>query len=220
MKLLIVEDDPTLAEFLERVLAEEGFVSELAIDLTSGFRRAVGESYDVIVLDWMLPDGDGPSFCTALRNTGNYTPVLMLTARGEVQDRVAGLRAGADDYLGKPFDVDELLARLDALVRRSEQLAQLVVGELVVDRLHRRCLLGQVRLDLTAREYDLVLRLAIANEDVVPRAILLADVWQTSNDPGSGLLDVHVSRLRDKLGGGAWRVETVRGIGYRLRSRR
>jgi DNA-binding response OmpR family regulator len=220
MRLLIVEDDPTLAEFLHRVLEEEGFVAELAVDAASGIRRAAAESYDVIVLDWMLPDGDGPSFCTALRNAGNYTPVLMLTARSEVHDRILGLRAGADDYLGKPFDVEELLARLDALVRRSEQLAQLVVGELVLDRLHRRCLLGGVPLDLTAREYDFVLRLAVANEAPVARAVLLTDVWLTSNDPGSGVLDVHVSRLRDKLGAEAWRVETVRGIGYRLRSRR
>ncbi|WP_394846504.1 response regulator transcription factor [Pendulispora brunnea] len=220
MKVLIIEDDPTLGEFLVRVVAEEGDTPELAVDMTTGLARARSASNDVIILDWMLPDGDGPTFCDQLRRAGVLTPILMLTARGEVGDRVTGLQSGADDYLVKPFEVEELLARLNALVRRSAQLAELRVGELVIDRLRRRCTLDGNVLDLRSREYELLLRLAIARSEPVSRATLLADVWNLGFDPGSGILDVHVSRLRDKLGTDAWRIETVRGVGYRLRERR
>ncbi len=220
MRVLIVEDDPTLGEFLVRVMAEEGDVPELATTMTKGLERARSVEHEVIILDWMLPDGDGPTFCDSLRRAGVLTPILMLTARGELGDRVTGLQSGADDYLVKPFEVEELLARMAALVRRSAQLAEIKVGELVIDRLRRRCTLGGNVLDLRSREYELLLRLAIAGSEAVSRATLLADVWNLGFDPGSGILDVHISRLRDKLGTEAWRIETVRGIGYRLREKR
>jgi DNA-binding response OmpR family regulator len=218
MHVLIVEDDRALSEFLVRVVAEEGDTPELAGDVATGLERAKSAAADVIVLDWMLPDGDGPAFCNALRRAGILTPILMLTARGELSDRVTGLQAGADDYLTKPFEVDELLARLAALVRRSAQLAEVRVGDLVIDRLRRRCTLHGSVVDLRTREYELILRLAMAGEEPVPRTTLLADVWNLKFDPGSGIVDVHISRLRDKLGEQAWRIETVRGKGYRLRA--
>lgn len=214
MRILIVEDDPGLGALLTRVLREEGASTTLCADAASGLREA-REGYDVIILDWMLPDGDGPTFCESVRKFSKQTPILMLTARGEVRDRVLGLRMGADDYLVKPFEVEELLARIDALTRRNARAARLVVGDLSIDRLERTCTLGGVTLDLTAREFDLLQRLALADGEPVSRAQLLQDVWRMAFDPGSGLLDVQVSRLREKLGKD--RVETVRGIGYRLR---
>ncbi len=217
MRALIVEDDARLGALLKRVLAEESYEPTWCTTFADGLREAAG-SFDVIVLDWMLPDGDGPSFCEQLRGRNVHSPILMLTARGEVQDRVKGLRSGADDYLVKPFEVDELVARVDALVRRGAQLSRLVVGELVVDRLQRACTLDGALLDLTVREYELLVRLASAGGSAVSRAVLLRDVWRMSFDPGSGVLDVQISRLRDKLGKFASRVETVRGIGYRLRN--
>ncbi len=214
MRVLIVEDDADLGGLLMRVLEEEGAKPTLCTTATTGLEEA-NRKYDAIVLDWMLPDGDGPTFCEALRRANILSAVLMLTARGEVQDRVRGLRAGADDYLVKPFEIEELLARLEALSRRSRHVAPLVVGDLSIDRLGRRCMLSGAPLDLTAREYDLLLRLADADGEPVSRARLLEDVWHLSFDPGSGLLEVQVSRLRDKLGKD--RIETVRGVGYRLK---
>lgn len=217
MRVLVVEDDPTVGELLTRVLREEGIDSVLCTTAESGL-GAAREPYDAIVLDWMLPDGNGPSFCVSLRDAAISTPVVMLTARGEVSDRVLGLRSGADDYLVKPFDVEELLARLKALVRRNRGFARIAAGPLVIDRVERRCFLQGEPLELTAREYGLLLRLAQEEGAPVSRTVLLQDVWGMTFDPGSGLLDVQVSRLRDKLGKYAPRIETVRGLGYRLKS--
>jgi DNA-binding response OmpR family regulator len=216
MRALIVEDDARLGALLKRVLGEEGYEATWCTTLAEGLQQAAS-TFDVIVLDWMLPDGDGPAFCEAVRANNVFSPILMLTARGELKDRVQGLRSGADDYLVKPFEVEELLARVDALVRRSAQLSSLVVGELVIDRLKRSCSLGGALLDLTLREYELLVRLASAGGVPVSRSVLLRDVWRMGFDPGSGVLDVQISRLRDKLGKFASRVETVRGIGYRFR---
>lgn len=215
MRVLIVEDDPALGALLTRVLREEGSEAELCTTHAEGLAR-VAESHDVILLDWMLPDGDGPSFCQSVRSAHVLTPILMLTARGEVQDRVTGLRSGADDYLAKPFEVEELLARLDALVRRSAQLTRLNIGGLCIDRVERRCTVRGDVLELTARDYDLLVRLAVANGQPVSRSVLLADVWRMNVEPASGVLDVAISRLRDKLGNDVVRIETVRGVGYRL----
>jgi DNA-binding response OmpR family regulator len=216
MRILVVEDDPGLAPLLLRVFGDEGAQTKLCTTMAAGLEYAKHE-FDVIVLDWMLPDGDGPAFCELVRQANVFTPILMLTARGEVPDRVLGLRAGADDYLVKPFEVDELLARVDALVRRSEQLRTIRIGELELDRLQRRCRLRGADLELTVREYELLVRLAAAAGAAVPRSTLLRDVWRMAFDPGSGVLDVQVSRLRDKLGDYSARLETVRGVGYRLR---
>ncbi len=216
MNVLIVEDDAPLSKLLQKVIREEGAHPTACATAADGRKAAHARAHDVIVLDWMLPDGDGVALCQALRASGLDTPILMLTARGEVADRVRGLRSGADDYLTKPFEVEELLARLDALVRRAHHGTTIRLGELVIDHLERRAWQREQQLDLTAKEFELLLYLALRRGQAVPRAELLEKVWNLSFDPGSGVLDVHVSRLRDKLGQSAGLVETVRGVGYRI----
>jgi DNA-binding response OmpR family regulator len=214
---LVIEDDPLLLQLVSRIMTEEGNKMIERTTVSSAREAALKERYDVVIVDWMLPDGDGASLCAELREKGVTAPLLMLTARGEAADRVKGLRSGADDYVVKPFDVEELLLRVDALIRRS-QGASLRVGELSIDRLSQRARIGEKPLDLTAKELQLLVALAGRAEQVVPRAGILKEVWGLTFDPGSGVLDVHVSRLRDKLGDHAWMVETVRGAGLRLRS--
>lgn len=221
MRALIVEDDPGLGDFLSRVLEEEGHVVTLSATLADARSQVALGNSDIVLLDWMLPDGDGVSLCTEMREARNATPILMLTARAEIADRVHGLRAGADDYLVKPFELEELLARIDALIRRCRMLSQLVViGEVSLDPIARTVSIRDECLELTSKEYGLLLRLATAPNCVVDRATLLADIWNLKFDPQSGILDVHMSRLRDKLGDCAWMIETVRGSGYRLRTTR
>lgn len=218
MKILLVEDDPKVGRFLLRALSDEGF----AVDLCKNGADAVGQAgsgvYDLIVLDWMLPDLDGLAVCREVRKNGVTTPVLMLTARGESKEKVLGLESGADDYMVKPFEVEELVARVRALIRRTHGFARLKCGALEVDRVGHRALLAGQPLSLTTREFALMLHLLHRPDKIVTRAELLAQVWDTSFDPGSNLVEVHISRLREKLGEYAWMVETVRGAGYRLRS--
>lgn len=185
---------------------------------TDGLAQAKLGVYDVIVLDWMLPDLDGIAVCRELRAAGDTTPILMLTARGELRERVLGLDAGADDYLVKPFELDELLARVRALVRRRGALTKVRCGPLEVDIQTRRVTLHGTTVSLTTREYALLLHLVRNAGRAVSRSELLSQVWETNFDPSSNILEVHVSRLRDKLGNEAWMIETVRGIGYRIRS--
>lgn len=218
MHILVVEDDEQLAELLDRLLRDDGHTPLVCGTLKAAREHASTESFDVIVLDRMLPDGDGIELCEALRGRPASPPILMLTARGEVQDRVAGLRTGADDYLTKPFEVEELLARLEALQRRAQPSWTTRVGELEVDRRAQIARLSGKRVELTAREYALLARLADCPDEAVSRSTLLADVWNMTFDPGSGVIDVHVSRLRDKLGDSSWMIETVRGVGLRLRT--
>jgi DNA-binding response OmpR family regulator len=215
---LVVEDDPLLLELITRIMVEEGHTTISQTTAGGARSAALNQRYDIVILDWMLPDGDGASLCAELREKGVTTPLLMLTARGEVADRVKGLRSGADDYVVKPFDVEELLLRVDALVRRSQSGHHLKAGELSIDRLAQRAEIGGRGLELTAKELQLLVALAARPGQLVPRAELLKEVWGLTFDPGSGVLDVHVSRLRDKLGDHAWMVETVRGSGLRLRS--
>ncbi len=216
VKVLVVEDDAKLSPFLVRVLVEEGFAADACATGADALAQATSGIYDLVILDWMLPDIDGLSVCRRLRQEGFRTPIIMLTARGEVRERVLGLETGADDFLVKPFEVDELLARIRALVRRASGFATLTVGKLSLDRLGREVLLDGKQLDLTSREYALLLDFVHHAEKVVTRSELLARVWGTTFDPGSNLVEVHVSRLRDKLGDHAWMIETVRGVGYKL----
>lgn len=220
MKVLVVEDDAKVARFLGRVLREEGYAVDACATGEDAVKQASMGAYDVIILDWMLPDLDGLSVCRELRRAGLTTPILMLTARGEVGERVLGLEAGADDYLVKPFEIEELLARARALIRRASGFTRLRCSDLEIDRVGRRALLCGEPLDLTGREYALLLHLAHRQDRVATRSELLSQVWETSFDPGSNLVEVHISRLRDKLGHHAWMIETVRGSGYRLRSRK
>jgi len=216
VKVLVVEDDSKLSRFLLRVLLEEGFATDACGKGVDAIQQASTGIYDLILLDWMLPDIDGLSVCRKLREDGITTPILMLTARGELRERVLGLETGADDYLVKPFEVEELVARIRALVRRAAGFAKIGVGALELDRVGRVVVLAGKKLDLTSREYALLLDFMHRAEKVVSRTELLARVWGTSFDPGSNLVEVHVSRLRDKLGDHAWMIETVRGAGYRL----
>ena len=217
MKALIVEDDAKVARFIARVLAEEGFVTDICVSGADAVRQAGTLSYDVILLDWMLPDLDGLAVCRELRRGGLVTPILMLTARGELRERVLGLEAGADDYIVKPFEIDELLARIQAVLRRTHGFGRMRVGALEIDRLSRQVTLAGQGLELTAREFAILLFMARQPDQVVARSELLSQVWSTQFDPGSNLIDVHISRLREKLGAHAWMIDTVRGKGYRLR---
>ncbi len=220
VKLLVIEDDLKLARLLSRVLQEEGYVVDGCSKGEPGLRQASSGLYDLLVLDWMLPDLDGLSLCRRLRELGASLPILMLTSRAELSERVMALDAGVDDYVVKPFEIEELVARIRALLRRIAGLGRTRVGALELDPQHRRVTLGSALLELTAREQALLAYLARRADQVVSRSELLAHVWSQQFDPGSNLVEVHVSRLRDKLGSAAWMIETVRGVGYRLRSNR
>ena len=218
VKLLVIEDDPKLARLLTRVLQEEGYVVDGCAKGEPGLRQAASGLYDLVVLDWMLPDLDGLSVCRRLRELGSSLPILMLTSRAELSERVMGLDAGADDYVVKPFEIEELVARIRALLRRVAAAGKTSVGPLSLDPRQRRATLGAAPLELTSREYALLSYLIRRADQVVTRSELLAHVWSTQFDPGSNLVEVHVSRLRDKLGRWSSMIETVRGSGYRLRA--
>ncbi len=215
MKLLIVEDSPKLARFLVRALTEEGHVVDQVVDGPAALQQVEAVAYDAIVLDWMLPGMDGISVCRTLRDRGVRTPILMLTARAEVGERILGLDAGADDYLTKPFDLGELLARVRALGRRAGAPTTLRLGPLVIDVAARKVTIDGKGVDLTARELALLSYLVQHAGRAVSRTELLQKVWNTSFDPGSNVVEVHIRNLRDKLGDHGKLVETVRGVGYR-----
>lgn len=217
MKLLVVEDNKKLAQFLCRAFSEEGYIVDQLGDGSTAVRQIGAIAYDVVILDWMLPDLDGVSVCRELRARGDTTPILMLTARTEIGERILGLDAGADDYLPKPFDLGELCARTRALARRGRMaVATLRVGSLVVDRAERTAHVAGRKLELTPREFALLAQLAREAGRAVSRTDLLTKVWDMSFDPGSNVVEVHVKNLRDKLGDDARMLETVRGVGYRL----
>lgn len=217
MKILVAEDDRKLALFLQRVLAEEGYVADCCASGVDALAQAGSGLYQLLVLDWMLPGLDGLEVCRRLRSQGSTLPIMMLTARGEVQERVLGLNAGADDYVGKPFEVSELVARVQALLRRAAGHAQLALGPLVLDQVQRKVTLEGRELELTQREFALLLHLIHHRQRTVSRSELLSSVWSTQFDPESNVIEVHMSRLRNKLGAHAYLIDTVRGRGYRLR---
>jgi two-component system, OmpR family, response regulator len=222
VRVLLAEDDLRLADVLTRTLAEAGWDVETVHDGLSAYRRALpdGVPYDVLVLDWMLPGLDGVEACRRLRRLGVTTPVLMLTARAEVRDRIEGLDAGADDYLPKPFDLDELLARLRALHRRTtyDDQERVTVGDLTVDAGARRVRRGEVEIELSTREFDILWLLASRAGRVVSRYTILDEVWDGETDLSSNVIDVHVAAIRRKVDRpfGASSITTVRGAGYRL----
>ncbi len=217
MKALIVEDNRKLAELLVRAFSEEGWIVDRVGDGVSAIEQIEGIPYDLVVLDWMLPRLDGLAVSRELRARGARVPILMLTARGDLNERIAGLDAGADDYLVKPFDLGELMARARALVRRASNAGGVVrVGPLSVDLLRRRVVVAGAPIDLTSREFSLLAHLAQSAGRVVPRTEIFAKVWDASADAGSNVIDVHVKRIRDKLGPHAELLETVRGVGFRL----
>lgn len=215
MRLLVVEDEPDLLSSLVRTLAEEGYAVDAAGDGPDGFYKAAGTDYDAIILDVMLPGFDGWELLRRLRLT-KTTPVLMLTARDASADRVRGLDTGADDYLTKPFDLPELLARLRALIRRccGRAASRLTIGALALDLASREVTVDGRPVTLTAREYALLEFLALHRGEVVTRTMLYEHLFDEEDDTLSNLLDVHVSHLRRKIGRDL--IETRRGHGYRL----
>jgi two-component system OmpR family response regulator len=221
MRVLVVEDDPRMAELLRRGLQEEGYAVDVASNGEEGVWLGTENEYDAVVLDVMLPDGDGFEVCRRLRQAERWAPVMMLTARDAVQDRVAGLDAGADDYLMKPFSFQELFARVRALVRRGvgERPAVLGVGDLTLDPATRRVHRGNEELSLTAKEAALLEYFLRHPGEVLTRAQIIEHVWDFAYDGGSNVVDVYVRYLREKVERpfGRRSIETVRGAGYRLR---
>jgi two-component system, OmpR family, response regulator len=222
VRILVAEDDRRLADLLVQSLSEAGWEVEVVHDGRSAYGRALpdGLPYDVLLLDWMLPGLDGVTVCRRLRNLGLTTPVMMLTARGDVRDRIDGLDAGADDYLAKPFDLDELLARLRALRRRVTygEEATVHVADLVVDSAARRVLRGEVEIELSAREFDILHLLVARAGEVVSRYAILDEVWDGETDLRSNVIDVHLASIRAKIDR-PFRtntITTVRGAGYRV----
>jgi two-component system, OmpR family, response regulator len=218
VKLLVVEDNRKFSSFLVRALGEEGYVVDAVFDGSKALEQAEAIAYDGIILDWMLPSLDGVSICRALRDSGNRVPILMLTARNETGERVLGLDAGADDYLVKPFELDEFLARVRAMLRRGAGTHSdaniLKLGTLSLDRNERRATFAGRKLDLTAREFAVLAHFVREKGRIVTRSELLSKVWQTSFDPSSNVVDVHIRNLREKLRADV--IETIRGAGYRI----
>lgn len=217
MKLLVVEDDNKLARFLAKALTEEGYEVDTRRTGREAVVAAATEAYALVLLDWMLPELDGRAACQQIRSAGSSVPILILSARADLDDRVSALDAGADDYLTKPFHLEELLARVRAAVRRGgADPRRLSVGTLDIDLVEHAVHIGGRRLDLTPREYALLALLAKHRGTVVSRREILMQVWQTARDPGSNVIEVNVRNLREKLGAAAPTIETVRGAGYRL----
>jgi two-component system OmpR family response regulator len=222
VRVLIVEDDATIAEFVGRGLREAGYTVDIAGDGLTGFEMAAAEQYDVAIVDVMLPGLDGLTLIERLRARGVRTPVLILTARRSVDERVAGLHRGGDDYLTKPFAFAELLARVHALIRRTQggqEPARLAVADLTLDRLARRVERAGRAIELRPREFAVLELLMRPAGTVVSKTMILAQVWGYSFDPGSNVVDVVVFRLREKIDKGFDRplLHTVRGAGYVLK---
>ena len=221
MRLLLVEDEPVAARLLAKGLRERAYAVDLAADGATAVARVAASDYDVIVLDLGLPDMDGQRVCELLRSSGVAAPILMLTARDAIQSRIAGLDSGADDYMTKPFDLDELLARLRALLRRGarEPLPErLQVGPLTLDTRAQTATCSHTLLALTTREYALLEFFVRHAGEVVGRAEIAERVWDESYDPMSNVIDVYVQRLRRKLAlaGSEGLIKTRRGAGYVL----
>lgn len=221
MRILVAEDDLRLAGLLEESLAEAGWQVDVVHNGRVAYDRLLTDtSFDVALLDWMLPGMDGVTVSRRLRGIGMATPILMLTARGDVRDRIDGLDAGADDYLPKPFDLDELLARLRALYRRggSSGEAPVQIGDLVVDPVARRASRGGVEITLSTREFDILYLLASHAGQVVTRLTILDEVWDGETDLRSNVIDVHLAAIRGKIDRpfGTDTITTLRGVGYRL----
>lgn len=219
MRILLIEDDPTVAQYLVRDLDGSGHEVDHVVDGNDGLRAATDGQFDVMVVDRMLPGMDGLTVVETIRAAENHTPVLILSALGEVDDKVQGLKAGGDDYLVKPFGFPELLARIEALARRAsiqEEVTSLKVDGLTMDLLTRRVVREGRQIDLKPREFQLLEYMMRNEGQVVTRAMLLEAVWDYHFDPQTNVIDVHVSRLRQKIDKDfdTRLIHTVRGAGY------
>ena len=220
MKVLVVEDEPKTGDYLRQGLAEAGYVVDLVRDGLDGVHQASTEEYDLVILDVNLPGLDGWGVLRAIRKEGRMMPVLFLTARSQVDDRVKGLELGADDYLLKPFAFSELLARVRTLLRRGRATEPdvLHVAELELDLLRRRVHRGGRRIDLTAKEFMLLELLMRRHDEVLPRSLIASQVWDMNFDSDTNVIEVAVRRLRAKIDDGfePKLIQTVRGMGYVL----
>lgn len=221
MRVLVVEDEPGVAAFLKNGLREASYAVEVADNGSDGLHLAVIEEFDIIVLDLMLPGKDGFTILRELRSRHLRTPIICLTARDGVDDRIKGLDLGADDYLVKPFSFSELLARIRALLRRGAEVLQnpTVVCDLKVDVIARTVHRGDRRIDLSPNEYALLEYLARHANQVMSRTMILEHVWDMNQDPMTNVIDVHINRLRKKVDHGFHPalIHTIRGVGYVLR---
>ena len=218
MKILIVEDEERLASFLFRGLKAEGYFCDVATDGEKALQACLYGDYELVILDRMLPKKDGMYVLTKIKEKKPETKVLMLTALDDTEDRILGLRSGADDYLGKPFDFEELLARIEALSRRFSQHAEdlLKSGDVVMDVDQRLVWKNNIVVKMTQMEFDL-LRYFLTNQGkVLSREKILSRVWSNSEDPMTNIVDVYIRRIRVKLNDDGSFIETVRGVGYRV----
>jgi two-component system, OmpR family, response regulator len=220
VKVLVIEDEKKIASFVRKGLEAEGLVVDICLEGTTGFALATSRPYDVLVLDIMLPGRDGLSILKGLRERKISLPVILLTARSELNERLEGLNLGADDYLTKPFYIQELVARIHAVVRRSSGAAQsiLTLSDLTCNLLTREVKRAGRRIELTTREFALLEHLMRSPGRVLTRAQICEQVWNYHFDPETNLVDVYVQRLRKKVDGETERklIETVRGVGYRI----
>jgi len=220
MALLLVEDDRKIARFVCKALEEQGFEVEWVSDGDEGLARALTRRYEVLILDIMVPGRDGLSILKQVRKEGNTVPVILVTARTALDERLEGLNLGADDYLTKPFYVEELVARVQSVKRRAsgENLSLLQAGDLVVNLMTREVKRGDRDVELTAREFNVLAFLMRSPGRVYPRTQIIEHVWGYDFDPESNLVDVYIQRVRKKIDpeGTAGFIETVRGVGYRF----
>ncbi|MFB9172311.1 response regulator transcription factor [Roseibium salinum] len=223
LKILVVEDDPEAASYLVKGLSEVGHMADRASDGDTGLQMALDSTYDILIVDRMLPKMDGLSLIRELRREQNHTPALILSALGQVDDRVKGLKAGGDDYLPKPYAFTELLARVEALARRPQSSHHVEttyrVGDLILDRMAHSCRRGDTEIPLQPREFRLLEYLMQHAGQVVTRTMLLENVWEYHFDPQTNVIDVHISRLRAKIDKGfdTPLLHTIRGAGYTIR---
>ncbi len=222
MKVLIVEDEKKIASFVRKGLEAQGFVVEVSPHGDEGFMLATTRPYDVVILDIMLPGKDGLSILRNLRERKLALPVILLTARSELNERLEGLNLGADDYLTKPFHIEELIARIHAVTRRAAGTSQsiLAVADLTMNLLTRKVTRAGQTVELTAREFSLLEHLMRSPGRVLTRVEICERVWDYNFDPGTNLVEVYVQRLRKKVDGDALQklIETIRGVGYRIRA--
>jgi len=220
MKILIIEDEKKVVSFIKNGLKSEGFTVETAFDGEEGLFKAKEENYDLIILDIMLPKIDGVSLCKELRKSGKNLPIIMLTARDAVEDRIAGLNAGADDYLTKPFSFAELLARIHALSRRTPTLSSqaMQLADLMLDPAAYSVTRGKKRIELSPTEFKLLKYLLENPGRILSKTMLLEMVWGYDFSPESNIVDVYIKYLRDKVDKGFKKklIQTVRGVGYKI----
>lgn len=222
MRVLIVEDDPRVGDFISRGLRSEGYVVTLINNGMAGYKDAKANDYDILILDLMLPDMSGTQICQTLRSEGHATPIMMLTAMDSMNDKITGLRMGADDYMSKPFSFDELVARIEALGRRSTSYSRahnlLQIGDLKFDIKAVRVWRGEEELTLTDKELAILELLMREPGNLLSRERILSNVWGMHTDPLTNVVDVYIAKLRKKIDKDRTEpiIETVRGRGYRL----